>query len=321
MAEPVGVGAGGGPEREVQVVEVGLRDGLQSFSRVLSIEEKLTLLRALRASGLTHVELGAFVRPDRVPEMADSDELFRIAREEWPEAELIGLVLNERGAERAVAAGATSLRMVISASEGHSAANSGRSVEQSVREAARVLESVEIAHGPRVSVELATAFVCPFDGVTSAEQVVELASLLAAAGYQAIGLADTLGRANPRQVARTLDAVRTRLPDVELSLHLHDTFGMALANVIAALEVGVRTFDAAIGGIGGCPFAPGARGNIATEDLVFLLQEMGFSPGIGVETVAESVRAFHQVLGADPESSVARAMGWIDDEAVGAVAR
>lgn len=293
----------------VRVVEVGLRDGLQSFERIVATNDKLRILEALVGAGIRHLELGSFVRPDLVPEMADSNRLFEATRGRWPDVELIALVPNRRGAELAVEAGARSLRMVLSATEGHSHANTGRTVKEGLREAAAVARYAQ-AEGVALDVGIATSFVCPFDGAVAPSHVVNVVETLLAAGYRVIGLADTLGRANPAQVSATVAAIRSAHPVVDIGIHLHNTYGMGIANAVAALDVGVRRFDAAIGGIGGCPFAPGALGNIATEELVLLLGDLGYDAGVSLDTLGEALRTAYAVLDATPVSSVSRVLGW-----------
>lgn len=299
----------------VEVVEVGLRDGLQNWPEVVSTRDKTAILGKLLAAGVRHLELGSFVRADRVPQMADSAELFStLDSGTRSRAEFIALVPNLRGAKAALRAGATSLRLVLSATEGHSRSNTGRSVEEGIAEAARVAEFVTGvsvgAGGPSLAAAIATSFVCPFDGIVPPGRVVGIVDRLRDAGYQAVSIADTLGRATPRQVARTVREVRAAHPGLALSLHLHNTYGMGLAGVVAGLDAGVRSFDASIAGVGGCPFAPGAAGNVATEDLVFLLHELGFETGISIEGLGAAVARLCTTLGCEPSSSVSRALGW-----------
>ncbi|HCU92362.1 MAG TPA: hydroxymethylglutaryl-CoA lyase [Actinobacteria bacterium] len=297
-----------------EVVEVGLRDGLQNWPEVVSTKDKLALLGTLLAAGIKRLELGSFVRADKVPQMADSAELFStLDTGTRDRAEFIALVPNLRGAKAALAAGATSLRLVLSATEGHSRSNTGRSVQEGVAEAARVAEFVAgaaSASGLSLTAALATSFVCPYDGVVPPGTVVGIVSRLLGLGYRTVSLADTLGRANPQQVTRTVREVRAAHPGLVLNLHLHNTYGMAMAGVVAGLDAGVRSFDASIAGVGGCPFAPGAAGNVATEDLVFMLHELGLETGISLAGLRTAVGQLCAVLGSEPSSSVSRALGW-----------
>jgi hydroxymethylglutaryl-CoA lyase len=297
----------------VEVVDVSLRDGLQSQAAIVSVSDKLAVLEKLLAAGVVRLELGSFVRADLVPQMANTAEVFRAVDERTrTECELIALVPNVRGAEAAVEAGATSIRIVLSASEGHSRSNTGRSVDEGISEAARVRSFAETA-GIASGAALSTSFVCPFDGVVSSGTVVDIVQRLAAAGYSSISLADTLGRATPAQVTETVAAVRDATNGLDLNLHLHNTYGMGIANVVAGLEVGVRSFDASIAGIGGCPFAPGAAGNLSTEDLVFVLHELGYVTGITLERLQDAVQSICSAASCQPSSSVAQALRWTTD--------
>lgn len=309
----------GSTTQATEVVEVGLRDGLQNWPETVSTSDKKVLLGTLLDAGVRRLELGSFVRTDKVPQMADSAELFAsLDAGTRSRAEFIALVPNLRGAEAALAAGATSLRFVLSATEGHSMSNTGRSVEEGVAEAARVAELVSglaDARKIRMAAAVATSFFCPYDGVVLPERVVGIVSRLAGMGYRTVSLADTLGRANPRQVAQTVGEVRTACPGLVLNLHLHNTYGMALAGVAAGLGAGVRSFDASIAGVGGCPFAPGAAGNAATEDLVFMLHELGFDTGISLVGLRAAVGKLCAVLGSEASSSIPRALGWLSNAA------
>ncbi|HVV20288.1 MAG TPA: hydroxymethylglutaryl-CoA lyase [Pseudonocardiaceae bacterium] len=262
---------------EVLITEVVLRDGLQDEDVVVPTEEKVRLARGLVDAGLTALEVGSFVNEHKVPQMADTDTVLRTLA--GTPATVHTLVFNERGARRAVAAGARSVRLVVSASDGHSRANAGVDTAAALD---RLAGSVSVLADADVAVEacIATAFVCPFDGVTPPERVVGVADRLVRLGVRVLHLADTIGAASPGHVAATLTAVRERHPDVPVGLHLHNTYGMALASAYRALQLGVRRFDAALGGIGGCPFAPGAAGNVATDDLVNLCHQEGFDTGI-----------------------------------------
>lgn len=291
----------------VSITDVVLRDGLQDEPRTVSTKYKLALLDGLLNAGVRSIELGAFVRPDRVPQMADTDDLFRTAPRP-PGISYAGLVLNQRGAERAVTAGLTQARLVVSASEGHSQANAGQAVSEALddlRAAARILAGADPA--PELVGCIATAFVCPFDGPTSPGRLAQIAARLAADGAGGIILADTLGAANPDQVRLGIRAVRDAAPGIPIGLHLHNTHGMALACVWEALQMGVDRFDSALGGIGGCPFAPGAAGNLATEDLLGLLNGAGIETGIDLARMLDLLPIVTQLLGHPPDSHRGRA--------------
>jgi hydroxymethylglutaryl-CoA lyase len=263
----------------------------------------------LIAAGVRSLEVGSFVHPGLVPQMADADVLFQLVPAD-PRVQMLALVPNTRGAERALAAGVRDVRIVLSCTEGHSQANTNRSVAEGVREAQAVVERLRAAGGVRVIGALATAFVCPFDGPVSADQVGRLVGPLVDMGLDEISLADTLGKADPQQVEVTVDAMRERFPQITFGLHLHNTYGMALANVVAGLDHGIAQFDAALGGIGGCPFAPGAAGNVATEDVVFMLHAMGVQTGIDMDSLGIAAAGLRDALSRPLESAVSRALGW-----------
>jgi hydroxymethylglutaryl-CoA lyase len=262
----------------VVITEVMLRDGLQNEATMLGTADKARLATGLVDAGLRSLEVGAFVNPARVPQMADTDELLRLLGADLP-AQLHTLVFNARGARRAIDAGARQVRFVVSASEGHSRSNTGAGVAESLD---RIEQCAEIltAAGVRLEASIATAFVCPFDGDTPVERVTRLAARLVAIGAEVVHLADTIGAANPGQIRRAVTAVQDQHPDLPVGLHLHNTYGMAAANAWEAVRLGVRRFDAALGGLGGCPFAPGAAGNIATDDLVHLFHREGIRTGV-----------------------------------------
>jgi len=220
------------------------------------------------------------------------------------------LVPNLRGLERAVAAGARHVRVVLSVSEGHSRSNTNRSVDEGIAQTREVVRRAREVPGLAVTGALATVFVCPFDGVVPTAQVERVVGALVGMGLDEISLSDTLGKADPGHVERTVVAMRQSFPDTTFGLHLHNTYGMGLANVLAGLNQGVRQFDSALGGIGGCPFAPGAAGNVATEDVAFMLRALGVETGIELDRLAVAAADLRAALGSPLESSVARALGW-----------
>jgi len=266
------------PVRQVLITDVVLRDGFQIEPVTIPTSDKLRLARGLIDAGLTSLEVGAFVHQGKVPQMADTDEVVKALRPSTGTA-LHTLVFNEHGARRALAAGARHVRLVVSATDGHSRANAGADTATALRR----LESCAAVlreHGVHIEGSIATAFVCPYDGQTPPDRVVELARRLTTLGTKVVHLADTIGAAGPAHIRRTVSAVREALPDQSLGLHLHNTYGMASANAWEAMQLGVHRFDAALGGIGGCPFAPGAAGNIATDDLVNLCHNAGIGTGV-----------------------------------------
>lgn len=273
---------------EVHITDVVLRDGLQDEDAIVSTEDKVAIARALRDAGLADFEVASFVNPARVPQMADAAEV--VAGTAQLGVRRLALALNGKGVHRAAASGVEVVEVVTSASTGHSRANAGRDVHQAIDElAAAVAEHPDTSFVAGVS----TAFVCPFDGPVPAEQLIGVVERVARIGVERVGLADTLGVADPDQVATSVAAVQDALPSVELGLHLHNAKGQALETVDAALELGIRHFDSAVGGYGGCPFAPGAHGNLATEALVNHLHARGAKTGIdphALAGVAELVR-------------------------------
>jgi len=285
-----------GSGEEVLIEDEFLRDGLQNEARLLSFDDKVVLLRGLEDAGLRRIQLGSFVNPARVPQMADTDDLFRTL-ERRPGVTYTALVLNMAGLERALAVSVPHLSISVSASESHSRSNVGKSVDEALAHIAPVIERA-LAAGVSVRAGIQSALGCGFEGRVAPERVVAIARTFSSLGVHEINLADTAGLANPRQVFELVGAVRAAVrPDVGLSLHLHDTRGLGLANMVAGLQAGVRIFDAALGGLGGCPFIPAASGNIATEDAVFALEEMGVATGIDWQALAALARRLEDLLG------------------------
>jgi isopropylmalate/homocitrate/citramalate synthase len=275
----------------VTVREVGPRDGLQMAKTIMPTKAKLRWITAMVAAGVPEMEVASFVPPAAMPQMADAAEVTRAVRATHPGLRVVALAPNLRGAQNAAAAGAQSIIMPVSASEAHSQANVRRSRADQVAELARVVAWAKTLGpaAPRIEGGISTAFGCSLQGAVPEREVVALAAQLAEAGADTVALADTLGYAGPSQVRRLVRSVRAEVGAERFgSLHLHDTLGTALANVLAALEEGVRGFDAALGGLGGCPFAPGSVGNAATEDLVYLLESEGFNTGIDLPALLEA---------------------------------
>jgi hydroxymethylglutaryl-CoA lyase len=291
---------------EVDVREVGMRDGLQLEAPV-PLETKLEMLEALVATGVRRIEATSFVSPKAVPALADAD---RVAAElgRWPGVHWSALVANERGAVRSVDAGVADLEYVVSAADGHSRANAGRSTAEAV---AAVGEIAALAHGAGGSLEviIATAWDCPFDGRTPIARTVDVARAAVTAGAHQLCLGDTIGTTTPLRVVQMLDAVRRACPGVPLGVHFHDTRGTGQANALAAVQAGVTQLDASIGGLGGCPFAPGASGNIATEELVYMLEESGVRTGLDLDALLVAARATESAVGHELPSSLYRAGG------------
>jgi len=262
----------------ILISEVGPRDGLQSVSRVMPIEAKKAWIAAEAAAGVREIEVGSFVPPSLLPQMADTAEVVAFART-IPGLTVVALVPNAHGASRAVAAGVHSMSIPFSMSETHSIRNV-RKDHGAMLDEIRAVVAIAASAGVHLAVGLSTAFGCTMEGPVSEERVVRLAEACTEAGVTEFSLSDTTGYANPAQVRSLVKGVRGAVGDRLTTLHLHNTRGLGLANVFAGLEEGITTFDASLGGLGGCPFAPGASGNIVTEDLVFMLEAMGIATGI-----------------------------------------
>jgi hydroxymethylglutaryl-CoA lyase len=270
------------PTASVLISEVGPRDGLQSVSRTMPTAAKLAWITALHAAGLREIEVGSFVPAKLLPQMADVAEVVRYALT-LPGLTVMALVPNLRGAESALAAGVHKLTIPVSASAAHSLANVRKTREQMIDEV-RSIVALRNERAPQVKIEagISTAFGCTLQGAVSDDDVVWMAERAIAAGVDEAGLSDTTGMANPAQVRRLFNRVRAAIGDKTGAAHLHNTRGLGLANCLAAYDVGVRTFDASLGGLGGCPYAPGASGNVVTEDLVFMFEAMGARTGIDI---------------------------------------
>jgi len=279
----------------VVVVEVGLRDGLQSEPVTVPTAGKLALLRRLFDAGVRHFEITSFVRPALVPQLADAGEVARGALS-LGGGSYAALVPNERGYERALAAGLKEVAFVLSLSESHNRSNVRCGVEESLAVLAAVAGRAA-RDGVAIRAALACTFGCPFEGQVPLERILHVAGRVREAGVGTIVLADTVGLGNPAQVFRVIGRLRDRWPDVRLAVHFHDTRGLGLANALAALQAGVSVIEASIGGTGGCPFAPGASGNIATEDLVYMLHGMGIATGIDLDALVEAARFTAELVG------------------------
>lgn len=291
-------------DRRILVSEVGLRDGLQSIRSIMPIEAKMQWIRAEAAAGVRELEVGSFVPPKLLPQLADTDALVRFART-LPGLTVAVLVPNLRGAQAAVAAGAHKITLPCSVSETHSLRNLRRSHAQLLEEARAIVGMLrEQPTGRRPSFEcsLSTAFGCTLEGPVAPARVAELAERLTDIGCDEVGLADTSGYADPASVRRLIRLVRAAIGREALTgVHLHNTRGLGLANALAALEEDITTFDSSLGGLGGCPFAPGASGNIVTEDLCFMLEAMGVETGIDL---AALLRVRDILAGALPDESL-----------------
>ncbi|HEY7520206.1 MAG TPA: hydroxymethylglutaryl-CoA lyase [Methylomirabilota bacterium] len=282
------------PER-VTICEVGTRDGFQIEPDFIPTEVKVEVVDLLSAAGLPRIEVTSFVHPKAVPQLRDAETVMaRITRR--PGTRYAALVPNDKGAVRAVDAGVDAIHTVVSASETHNLANVNMTIGESIEKLRAVMQVAERAK-VHVGCGISTSFGCPFEGDVPLAQLESVVGRLVDMGARAIGLADTTGMANPRQVARVLEHLMPRFGGVEWTLHTHDTRAMAIPNILAAMECGVTNLDASIGGLGGCPFAPGASGNVCTEDLVHCLHAMGVSTGIDLDRLLAASRRVQDVIG------------------------
>ena len=291
------------PER-ISLREVGPRDGLQNEAPVPT-DAKVELIDALARTGVQRIEAVSFVHPKAIPQMADADEVWkRIHRDE--RIRYSALVPNLRGAQRALDAGFDEIEVVISASDTHNRKNINRSTEESLDDVAALVDTVHGA-GAAVQVIVSTAWGCPYEGDVPVERVVNVAERAVKHGADGIGFGDTTGMGTPARVRRLVGEFRSRHPETPLNLHFHNTRGTALANVLTALELGVDDFDASVGGLGGCPYAPGATGNVATEELVHMVEDMGVATGIDLDAMIEVAGTAERIVGRTLPSQVLRA--------------
>jgi len=277
------------------VVEVGPRDGLQNERVVLGVEAKVAFITHLASAGLPVIEAGAFVRPDRVPQMADTDEVFRHLRGVRGPV-LSALVPNRQGLERALRCDMREVAVFTAASEAFVRQNINMTIDESL-ERFRDIVGLAGRHGCRVRAYVSTAWWCPYTGKVAPEQVRRVALALHEMGCYEVSLGDTIGAATPGEVVDLLESLAPDLPVAALAVHFHDTRGTALANVLAALQYGIATVDSSAGGLGGCPYAPGASGNLATEDLLYMLHGMGIETGVDLEAVVRASRSLAEFLG------------------------
>src|SRR5438477_9836200 len=281
----------------VLIREVGPRDGFQNEPEIIPTPDKVRLVEVLARTGVPRLEVTSFVRPDVIPQLADGPEVLSSASIP-DEVSVTVLIPNERGLENALALREKfdEVNLFLSASESHNRANVNRSVEESLSGLERVISRAR-EEGLRCEGVISVSFGCPYEGEVPPERVFGIAERLAAAGCSEVAFGDTTGMANPAQVREFFAAARERLPDVELTAHFHNTRGQGLANVLAALDAGVRSFESSFGELGGCPVPKGATGNIATEDLVSMLHEMGLRTGVDLPALLECARAVQEILG------------------------
>jgi hydroxymethylglutaryl-CoA lyase len=293
--------------RSVRIREVGPRDGFQNEPETIATADKVRLIDMLSGSGLRRMEVTSFVRPDRIPQLADATEVLA-AVERRDGVSFSVLIPNERGLERALELRVRfdEVSVFLSASETHNRRNVNRSVEDSLAGLERTLALAHAA-GLRCEGVISTSFGCPYEGEVPRDRVLAIAERLAAAGCVEVAFGDTTGMANPRQVAEFFPAAHERLPGVELTAHFHNTRGQGLANILAALEQGVESFESSFGELGGCPVPPGSTGNVSTEDVVSMLEEMGIQTGVRLERLIAASRAAEEVLGRPLGAHVLRA--------------
>jgi len=295
--------------RHIEIVEVGPRDGLQNEKSLLEVDQKLEFIRRLEAAGARRIETVSFVNPKRVPQMAGAEEI----SEALPHVEgrsRIGLVLNERGWDRCLEARCDEANIVVCATDGFGIRNQGMSAEEQIAAMQAIAARKHAEGGPPITVTISVAFGCPFDGEVSDEQVVRICRAAAEAKVDELALADTIGVADPWLVRRRVEKARDAAPGVPLRMHFHDTRNTGLANAFASVEAGVDVLDASCGGLGGCPFAPNATGNIGTEDLVYMLERAGFSTGYDLDGLITTANWVSDLLGKAPTASVSRAGGF-----------
>ena len=288
----------------VSIREVAPRDGLQNEDPVPAAA-KVELLDKLSETGVRRIEAVSFVHPKAIPQMADADQVWARVRKS-PAVRYSALVPNSRGAQRALAAGFTEVEVVVSASDTHNKRNVNRSTAESLDDIAALIDELHHA-GASAEVIVATSFGCPFEGDVDPKRVADIVDRVVADGADRIAFGDTTGMATPRRVTDVVTAVRERQPDIPVLLHFHNTRGTALANILTAMDLGITEFDASVGGLGGCPYAPGATGNVATEEVVHMLEDMGIDTGIDLDALIEAAALAQRIVGRELPSGVLRA--------------
>jgi len=274
--------------KKIEVYEVGPRDGFQNVSDYIPLETKLGIIDGLIETGVKHIQITSFVSPKAIPQMKDSRELAEICVSKYPDTDFFALVPNLRGAQTAWESGLKWVSYVVSLSESHNQANIRRTHNESFGELQKISEAYPDLD---VCIDLATTFGCPFEGKKRPEEVVSFLKPYVESGVGAVDLCDTVGLADPAQVRETIDAVRSAYSGLDLQVHIHDTRNMGMVNTLAAIEKGVHKVQSTLGGLGGCPYAPGASGNLATEDLVYMLNEMGYETDIDVSALIDLSRS------------------------------
>jgi hydroxymethylglutaryl-CoA lyase len=292
--------------KRVRMVEVGARDGLQNEARVVPTATKAALIEMLADAGLSTIEAGSFVSPKSIPQMADTAEVLAGLKRS-PGVRYPVLVPNMKGFEAALAAGCDEIAIFAAASESFSRRNINCSIAESLTRFAPVAEAAR-QYGMRMRGYISTVVDCPYEGPIAPTAVASVARQLAALGCYEISLGDTIGTGTPARIQAMIETVAKAVPTEQLAVHFHDTYGQALANVLASLELGVATTDSSVAGLGGCPYAPGATGNVASEDVLYLLDGLGIETGVELAKLAEAGRFISTALGREPQSKVARAL-------------
>jgi hydroxymethylglutaryl-CoA lyase len=288
----------------VSIREVGPRDGLQNEDPV-PVDAKVRLLDALSKTGVARIEAVSFVHPKAIPQMADADEVWERA-DKSADVRYSALIPNSRGAQRAIDAGFREIEVVVSASDTHNRKNLNRSTAESLDDIAALIPMLHDA-GASAEVVVATSFGCPYEGDVDPARVAGIVDRVIADGADRVAFGDTTGMGTPRRVRELVTTVRDRQPDVPVLLHFHNTRGTGLANILTALELGIVEYDASVGGLGGCPYAPGASGNVATEEVVHMLHDMGIETGIDLEALIEAAALAEEIVGRQLPSGVLRA--------------
>jgi hydroxymethylglutaryl-CoA lyase len=289
-------------EDKIHIVEVGPRDGLQSLSGFVETENKISLIRRLAASGIQEIQAGAFVSPKAIPQFSDMQTVMADLRD-LRDVTLTALVPNLEGARDALASGIRKLNFFFSVSRSHNLSNVRQTPQESLSYLKIIRDELLPGTDVAVRVDLATVFGCPFEGAIRMEAILDYLGQIVSLGFGEVTLCDTVGFGHPALVESVIVACRTHFPEVALGVHLHNTRGLALANALKAYELGIRSFDAAIGGLGGCPFAPGASGNVATEDIVFMFDAMGLSTGIDMISLLGVTQYLQDILPDTPMAS------------------
>lgn len=292
--------------RRIEIVEVGPRDGLQNEKSLLEVDQKLEFIRRLEDAGARRIETVSFVNPRRVPQMAGAEEISAALPHQAGRSR-IGLVLNERGWDRCVEAGCDEANVVVCASDGFGIRNQGASTDEQIAALRAIAAKREQGGGPPITLTVTVAFGCPFDGEVSDEQMLKVVRVADELKLPEVALADTIGVADPWLVRRRIELARKAAPDAKLRMHFHDTRNTGLANAFASVEAGIDILDASCGGLGGCPFAPAATGNIGTEDLVYMLQRAGFDTGLDLDKLIATGRWINDLLGKAPAAALSRA--------------